>query len=354
MSIWTFRAFSAVIAIFLAVSTVSSISHAQEPQDGNDDGPWELRWDPEVGRTFTYMLSRSGMYGENIAVRTENFDFRIADETDGVFSIVAIGETPSDDSRLGFRFQRALWPQFEYTVDEYGHTEKPFGQPFPPFMNVPLFPEEEIAIGDIWCGGPVEILPDPNAGAIPFTYTSTFTEFTTFRGDRCAVIESEYTVALQNGAQSLMPFLGLVEGDVGEQAGQGAPIGGVVENSRAHEAGIEPDDLIIAAEGERIRGWGGLEEILPLLAPGVPVEFTVMRDDEEMEVSITPEGVPLAWLNAAGGMTSTCWFSMDRNIPLKIDLISDDLVFVLTNAEDEEEVREADLHIIMEYQYGGR
>jgi hypothetical protein len=344
--------FTGLLAVLFISILTSSMLFAQESTDS--EGPWILRWAPPVGRTFTYMLSQSGVHGDNIAVRTENFEVRIDSETDGVFHLVATGETPSENSRLGFRFQRALWPEFDYSVDEYGNTEMPTGQPFPPFINIPLFPEEEVGTGDTWSGGPVDILPDPNAVSIPFTYSSTLTELTTFRGDQCAVIETAYDVALDDGAQSYMPFIGLVQGDVGEEAGQGAPVGGVVEDSRAHEAGIEPGDLIIAAQGQRIRGWGGLEEILPQLVPGVPVEFTIKRGEEEMNITVTPEGLPLAWLTATGGMTSTCYFSLDRDIPLKVDLISDDLVFTLTNADGEEDVREADLHIIFEYQYGGR
>ena len=344
--------FPGLLVVLIAGALITPLLHAQESTDG--DGPLLLRWAPDVGRTYTFMISQSGVHGDNIAVRSENFDMRIDAETDEGYRLIFTGETPSDSARLGFRFQRALWPEFEYTVDEYGHTVMPSGQPFPPFINIPVFPEDAVDIGDTWSGGPVSILPDPNAGAIPFTYSSTLTEFATFRGDRCAVIETTYDVALDDGAQSFMPFLGLVEGDVGEQAGQGAPIGGVVENSRAHEAGIEPGDLITAAEGERIRGWGGLQEILPQLASGIPVEFSVIRGEEEMTVTVTPEGLPLAWLTATGGMTSTCYFSMERGIPLKIDLISEDLVFILTNSDGEEDTREADMHIVMEYQYGGR
>jgi membrane-associated protease RseP (regulator of RpoE activity) len=234
-----------------------------------------------------------------------------------------------------------------------GQTEIPYGQPFPPFINVPLFPEAEVSVGSTWSGGPVGILPDKNVGNIPFTYESTLTSIASFRGENCAVIDTTYEAALSEPIQSFHPFLGLVEGDEPEEPGLGALIGGVIEGSRAEEAGIEPGDLVIGAEGERIRGWGGLEEILPLIVPEKELELTLKRGEEEINVVIVPEGVPVADVTAAGTMTSTCFFSLDRGIPLKVDLTSVDLVFTIKTNEDESEERPAEFHYIWEYQYSG-
>jgi membrane-associated protease RseP (regulator of RpoE activity) len=165
------------------------------------------------------------------------------------------------------------------------------------------------------------------------------------------LIESDYTVALPPDAKSYMPFLGLVQGDNPEQAGTGAPIGGVVENSRANLAGVQPGDFIIAAAGQRIRGWGGLEEILPVLVPEMPVLFRVRRGDQEFDISVAPEGVPLVAISGAGGLHSTCYFSLSRGIPLKTDVTSADLVFTLTNAQGETEEKEAYIQLVMEYQH---
>jgi len=329
------------------------------PSIGQDEGATEsesylLRWSPTEGERYTYMLSTSGIRGEAIAVRSEDFTIEVVEASEGVFSLVARGEPVPDGARLGLRFQRSLFPQFAYTVDSLGSTTSSPGQPFPPFLNIPILPEREVAVGATWSGGAVAILPDANVGSIPFEFESTLSSTADFMGEECAVIETAYTVALEEKARSLMPFLGLVEGDEPEQPGTGAPIGGVVEGSRAHEAGIEPGDLIVAAEGQRIRGWGGLEEILPLLVPDMPVDFTVERGEEEFSVEVAPEGLPLAWISGAGGLRSTCYFSIARGIPMRVDLASEDLVFTLTNAEGETEERPADIHIVLEYKWGGR
>ena len=145
-----------------------------------------------------------------------------------------------------------------------------------------------------------------------------------------------------------------MEGDPPDEPGNGALVGGIVERSRAEDAGIEPGDLIIEIEGERIRGWGGLEEILPLIVPEKELELTIQRGEEEIDMVIIPEGVPVADVTAAGGMISTCFFSLDRGIPLKIDVASEDLIFLLAMSDEDVEEKEAALHFVWEYQYAGR
>jgi len=354
MTIRNFNTFnrSVLIAVLFLTISVSSPALGQD-----DSGPYTLRWNPETGRVYTYMFSTSGSIGDNISVATENFTIQIDDAGDGLLQMRANGDSIPDSARLGLRFQRTYWPEFTFTVDSLGNYEAPAGQPFPVFLNIPILPDGAVSEGFSWSGGPVGILPDPNVGTIPFTFESTISSIADYQGDMCALIVSDYSVSLDDDAQSFIPFMGLVEGDPpgdNEQAGQGAPVSGVVEGSRADQAGILPGDFITAAEGQRIRSWGGLEEILPQLVPDKPVDFLVRRGEDEFSVEIAPEGVPLAWISASGGLSSTCYFSIERGIPLKIDLVSNDLVFTLTNPEGEEVQREADIHIVMEYQYGGR
>ena len=346
-----------LISIFALLIMALFWSMATGDISALDEGPaaekYLLKWDAKEGVSYTYMLSTSGSKGEHITVRTENFDF-IADKVeDGVMHFTATGEPVPDRARLSFRFQRAYFPRFYFSVSENGSTEAVPGQPFPPLINIPLFPDYPVGEGDVWSGGPVGILTDQNVGAIPFRYESSLKSMAVFRGEMCAVIESEYTVELPEDSVSMVPFLGLVEGDEPEEPGNGAIIGGVVEGSRAHEAGIQPGDFIIEAEGERIRGWGGLHEILPVIAPEVPVEFTVRRGDDELEIEVIPKAIPLAIIEGTGQLHSTVFFSAERGIPMKIDVESEDLKFTLTNPEGESEERAADLHIVLEYQYSG-
>jgi hypothetical protein len=317
------------------------------------DEPLTLRWAPKAGYSATFMVSTSGKRGENIAVQSEDFTVKVDSVDGGKAHFTVTGEPVADSSPLPFRFQRALFPEFTYTVDSMGNTEAPAGQPFPPFQDVPILPEGAVKVGETWSGGPVGILPDANVGPIPFTYTSSVMSVEIYKGERCAEIDTDYKVALAPDAKSLMPFLGFVQGDEPKQAGTGAPIGGVVKDSPANKAGIQPGDFVIAAQGQRIRGWSGLEAILPVVVPGMPVKFRVRRGTEELDIDITPEGVPLATISGVGGLHSMCYFSMDSGLPLKVDLISKDLKFTLTNGQGETQERDAEIHLVMEYQRGG-
>jgi hypothetical protein len=334
---------------FAVILSIPPNASAQE-QNGTD---YTLRWSPAVDSEYEYSLSISGTHNGNVTVRTEDFVVRVVDESDGAFHFDATGEPVPPSARLGYRFQRALFPTFPYTVDELGNHMVPRGQPFPPFVNIPILPEEPVEVGGTWSGGPVGILPDPNVGFVPFTYESTLDSVVDYRGQMCAVIKTDYTVALQPDTVSSVPFLGLVEGDPPEEPGQGAPVGGIVEGSPAHEAGIQPGDFIIAAQGQRIRGWAGLMEILPFLVPDVEVEFTVKRGDEELRIKFAPEAVPVANVTAVGGLTSLCYFSLDEGIPLKVEVSDQDLVFTLSAEGMEPEVRPMNIRIVLDYQYEG-
>ena len=312
-----------------------------------------LRWSPKQGSTYVYRVSTTGTHGERITGRTEDFTLTVDSVADGKVQFIATGEPVPDSAPLAYRFQRALFPVSRYTIDFFGNTEAAPGQPYPLFLNIPIFPDGPVSVGSKWTGGPVGIIPDINVGPIPFSFTSTYSSVSTYLQEECVVIDTDYKVALPPDAKSLMPFLGLVEGDTPKEPGHGAPIGGVVENSRAHKADIQAGDLIVEVEGQRIRGWGGLKEILPLLVPEKPIKFRVSRAEKEFDVEIAPEGVPLVSITGVGGLHSICYFSTGKGIPLKIDLASTDLVFTLANAQGETEERPASMHITMEYQHGG-
>jgi len=354
MSIRSAFALTVVLATVFGSGLAAGPSPAQDETAPSADTGYLLRWSPELQAAYACMLSTSGTRGESIAVRTENFTIEVTGDPGGPFTFTAKGEPVPEGAALALRFQRALFPEFRWTVDSLGQTETEKSQPFPPFCNIPIFPEDRVREGSSWSGGPVAVLPDANVSAIPFTFESTLISVSDFQGERCAVIESTYSVCLPEGAISYMPFLGLVEGDPPEQAGTGASVGGVVENSRGYQAGIRPGDLIIEAEGQRIRGWGGLEDLIPILVPDLPVEFRLLRGEEELSVKIAPEPIPLAYIAGTGGLKSTCYFSLDRGIPLKTDLNSENLVFTLTNSTGEQETREVDIRIVLEYRYGGR
>ncbi|WP_088005959.1 RIP metalloprotease RseP [Indiicoccus explosivorum] len=74
---------------------------------------------------------------------------------------------------------------------------------------------------------------------------------------------------------------------------QGVPtyepiISEVTEESPAEAAGLEDGDLVVEIGSEEIASWQDLVGVVQA-NPGNPLEFTVVRDGEEVDLTITPE-----------------------------------------------------------------
>ncbi|MCI0393418.1 MAG: PDZ domain-containing protein [Chloroflexi bacterium] len=66
-----------------------------------------------------------------------------------------------------------------------------------------------------------------------------------------------------------------------------AMIFNVQPDSPATEAGLQPGDLIMAVDGEEVKGPGRLVELISQKAPGDEVELTIQRGDETLTVTAT-------------------------------------------------------------------
>jgi S1-C subfamily serine protease len=77
--------------------------------------------------------------------------------------------------------------------------------------------------------------------------------------------------------------------ELGERrdGGQGAVITSVQDGTPAAEAGIEADDLVVAADGAAIDGATGLIAAIRDLGPGDSTTLTILRDGEPIEVTVT-------------------------------------------------------------------
>jgi putative serine protease PepD len=77
--------------------------------------------------------------------------------------------------------------------------------------------------------------------------------------------------------------------ELGERrdGGQGAVITSVQDGTPASDAGIEADDLVVAADGAAIDGATGLIAAIRDLAPGDSTTLTILRDGEPIEVTVT-------------------------------------------------------------------
>ncbi len=62
----------------------------------------------------------------------------------------------------------------------------------------------------------------------------------------------------------------------------------VQHDSAAQDAGLEPGDVIINADGRSIRTWNDLQAALTTDSPQDPVELQVLRNSTQFETSVTP------------------------------------------------------------------
>jgi putative serine protease PepD len=77
--------------------------------------------------------------------------------------------------------------------------------------------------------------------------------------------------------------------ELGERSdgGQGAVITSVQDGTPAAEAGIEADDLVVAADGAAIDGATGLIAAIRDLGPGDSTTLTILRDGEPIDITVT-------------------------------------------------------------------
>jgi serine protease Do len=75
---------------------------------------------------------------------------------------------------------------------------------------------------------------------------------------------------------------------------RGAIVNSVTPGSPAEDAGIEPEDVVLTADGREIDDSSDLSRYIASKAPGTEVELNVLRGSEEQKISLTlgtfPEG----------------------------------------------------------------
>ena len=99
--------------------------------------------------------------------------------------------------------------------------------------------------------------------------------------------------------QAARAFLGVL---IAEQDEHGIRVGGLSPKGGAERAGLLPEDLIVAVDGESLRGvrrpLRRLQRVLGDVEPGTSVALAVLRDGEELEFDvITTPSVSVRWLD---------------------------------------------------------
>ena len=67
----------------------------------------------------------------------------------------------------------------------------------------------------------------------------------------------------------------------------------VQPGSPAEQAGLRPEDLIVAVDGRTVAGVGDLQHLMVADLIGQPVEVTVVREGATRQLSLTPAELTL-------------------------------------------------------------
>ena len=88
-------------------------------------------------------------------------------------------------------------------------------------------------------------------------------------------------------------------------AGDGLMVHSVRENSPAEEAGIEPGDIIRKIEGQPVRRWEDIRDIVNAVEEGADITLLLQRDGQEMETRLRPTFDPELQRRTIGVVL--CW-----------------------------------------------
>lgn len=88
-------------------------------------------------------------------------------------------------------------------------------------------------------------------------------------------------------------------------AGDGLMVHSVRENSPAEEAGIKPGDIIRKIEGQPVRRWEDIRDIVNAVEEGADITLLLQRDGQEMETRLRPTFDPELQRRTIGVVL--CW-----------------------------------------------
>ena len=107
------------------------------------------------------------------------------------------------------------------------------------------------------------------------------------------VVENVATQLIDGGSVR-RGFLGVTFGPVSETLSEAlsvprgaAQVTNITEGSAADDADLEVNDIIVAVEGQELQDANQLRTIVGNMRPGERVDLTVVRDDDERNVSVT-------------------------------------------------------------------
>jgi regulator of sigma E protease len=79
----------------------------------------------------------------------------------------------------------------------------------------------------------------------------------------------------------------------------------VAVNSSAEEAGIEPGDIILEVEGQPVRRWGDIQDIVNSVEEGAEITLLLLRNGQEVQTTVKPKFDPTQGRRIIGVLL--CW-----------------------------------------------
>jgi len=122
----------------------------------------------------------------------------------------------------------------------------------------------------------------------------------------------------------LSAFLALPTSTV---AGNGLMVHAVTVNSSAEEAGIEPGDIILKAEGQPLHSWGDMQDIVNSAEEGAEITLLLLKNGQEVQTTVKPKFDPELKRRIIGVLL--CWnmvIQVDENSPAYEDVRPGDTI----------------------------
>ena len=88
-------------------------------------------------------------------------------------------------------------------------------------------------------------------------------------------------------------------------AGNGLMVHSVAVNSSAEEAGIEPGDIILEVEGQPVRRWGDVQDIVNSVEEGAEITLLLLKNGQEVQTTVKPKFDPELQRRIIGVLL--CW-----------------------------------------------
>lgn len=200
-------------------------------------------------------------------------------------------------------------------------------------LSLPTFPPSPVRIGGKWSSR--FSLPIPaNTVTLEGDATYTLTGLAQVDGRQLARIEFQ-GMGMLDRVEISRKAIGVAMAE-GEAAwAEGAPVGMVVPGSPADAAGVQAGDRIVMLGDRTVGNWEDLVHAVRACPDDTPSTLTLIRDEERVEIHITPKAGPSYQFEGDCAIRGTVVFDIIDGKVLRTEV--DSVVFNFTVINDQGE-----------------